>query len=100
MITLSIRYSPEEFLANKPPDQGIPTTCSVLAYEVGDAIKCSMNIHWGGVRGYQGEAKMGIADTVTMCRLLCAQLGLDFQEVLRDGEDRYMSRESIKETGR
>ena len=90
--------SSEELLAHKPADQGIPTTCAVLGYEVGDAVKCAMNIHWGGVRGYHGEASKGIGDAITQLRLLSAQLGIDFWRCLLDGEATYLEGESIKET--
>ena len=53
-VMLHAQYSGKELLANKPKDQNIPTTCAVLSYEVGDFIKCSLNQHWGGVRGYHG----------------------------------------------
>lgn len=91
------KYCEEELLTHKPIDQGIPTTCSILSYEVGDAIKCALNIHWGGVRGYQGEARKGIGDSITMLRLLCTQLELDFWDCLREGEEVYIEGESIRE---
>jgi len=95
---LHARYSAEDLLANKPLDQGIPMTCAVLSYEVGDYIKCAMNQHWGGVRGYHGEAAVALADVITMCRLLAAILKIDFWSALRVGEERYMEGTSIKET--
>ena len=95
---LHSRYSADDLLANKPDDQGIPTTCAILSYEAGDFIKCAMNQHWGRKRGYQGEAKIALSDVITMSRLLAALLGIDFWDALRSGEERYMSRESIKET--
>ena len=96
--TATYTYSGQQLLESKPGDQGIPTTCAILSYEVGDANKCAMNVHWGNVRGYHGEASKGIGDAITMLRLLSAQLGLDFWDILRDGEQTYMEAMSIKET--
>lgn len=90
--------TPQELLNNQPPDQHIPTSCAVLSYEVGDLIKTALNIHWGSVRGYQGEALLALGDAITMLRLLAAHLNIDFSMALQMGEDRYMSRESIDET--
>lgn len=74
----------------KPADQGVPTTCSILAYEAGDLIKCALNVHWGNVRGYQGELDAAVGDAITMVRLLCAQLNLNFDSCMLEGEARYM----------
>jgi hypothetical protein len=79
--------APEQLLALKPPDQDVPVTCAILTYEVGDTVKCALNIHWGGIRGYQGEVTGAIGDTLTMLRLLCAQLHIPFDTVMASGED-------------
>src|SRR3990167_4950246 len=95
---LHARFSQEELLANKPPDQWIPTTCAVLTYEIGDLVKCALNKHWGNsVRAYQGEASAALADVITISRLLAALLKLDYWHALREGEERYMEAMSIKE---
>ncbi|KKN68699.1 hypothetical protein LCGC14_0448900 [marine sediment metagenome] len=97
-VMLHAQYSGKELLANKPQDQNIPLTSAILSYEVGDFIRCSLNQHWGGVRGYHGETKIALADTITMCRLLAAILNIDVWDALRVGEERYMEAMSIKET--
>ena len=97
---LHAQYSQADLLRVKPPDQFVPTTAAILTYEVGDFVKCAMNVHWGGVRDYHGEAKVALADVITMCRLLSALLGIDFWDALRKGEDRYMDAASIRETRR
>lgn len=98
MFEVLVRYTEQELLDNQPEDQGIPTNCAILTYEIGDAIKCAMNIHWGSVRGYQGEAGKGIGDAITMLRLLSIRLGLNFWDLLLEGETAYMEAMSIKET--
>lgn len=93
-------YSAQDLLDGLPSDQGIPMTSAILAYEIGDLIKCAMNQHWGGVRGYQGEATLALADVITMSRLLAALLKIDYWDCLRMGEERYIEATSIRETRR
>ena len=100
MVTfIETKYSDGEILDNKPLDQDIPVTFAILSYEIGDTNKCALNIHWGNVRGYQGEVSKGIGDSITMLRLLCGQLGLDFGVCLREGEEAYIEGASIRERG-
>lgn len=96
-VFLHALYSAQDLLDGKPSDQGIPTTSAILTYEIGDLVKCAMNQHWGGVRGYHGEAKLALADVITMSRLLAALLKIDYWDCLRMGEDRYIDATSIRE---
>lgn len=92
-----MRYDAETLLSKRPTasyvcDPHTTLNAAILAYEVGDLIKCAVNAAMGGARGYQGEAKIAMADTITQLRLLAARLGLDFYDCARLGEDRYVER--------
>ncbi len=91
---MGTRWTAEELVQARPDSDSpaILLQCAILPYEMGDLIKCAMNTYWGGIRGYQGEAGLALADVVTQLRVLSHHLGLDFWGALRDGEDRYMER--------
>jgi hypothetical protein len=92
---MTARWTAEELNAARPNTRGenpILLQCGILPYELGDLIKCAMNTYWGGIRGYQGEAGLALADVITQLRLLACHLDLDFWGALREGEERYMER--------
>lgn len=98
---MGAHWTAEELHKARPKSDSpaILLQCSILPYELGDFIKCAMNTYWGGIRGYQGEAGLALADVITQLRLLSYHLGLDFWEAFRDGEERYMERMNALKRG-
>jgi len=98
---LHAQWSAEELAQARPSETDPPLLLqsAILAYELGDLVKCAMNTHWGGIRGYQGEAHISLADVITQARLMAHHLGLDFWTALREGEERYMERMTALKRG-
>jgi len=64
-------------------------TALILAYEIGDILKCMVYADRHGQTGYVGEIEIALADAHTMLGLLTEQLGEKVEVVRTIGLERY-----------
>ena len=95
---LNMRWSAAELLAARPKsDDSISPpwirNTTIAQYELGDMVKSLMYAHvYGSPVGYVGDARMALADLLTMLRCVAQQFGWSFWETMRDGEEKYIER--------
>ena len=65
-------------------------TAHVMTYELGDLVKGLVYSLYS--KGHAEEARIALADLVTMSRLLAEQKDWDWEELLADGEERFQYR--------
>ena len=68
---------------------------TIILYELGDFTKCvvyaeSRYMHLKDA--YMAEARIALADMITQTRLLTEAIGADWDELWRDGEERFRER--------
>ena len=74
--------------------QGPETPIMILGYEIGGINKAFMyadnhDLGPNGDKAWRGMAKTDIADSLTMLRLLCETLEIDFWDMLEMGQLKY-----------
>lgn len=73
------------------PDETIYETMIVVGYEVGDMFKSVFYLKKRGLREASiAEAKKAIGDLIVQLKIVCARLGLDFEEVEEQGFWQFM----------
>lgn len=87
-----------------PSDQDVLQSANIATYELGYLIKGLLyakrhqQAHQElDVKAYNAEARLGLTDLINVCRIIAEQLNLDFDELVADGEERFLERmEQVK----
>ena len=74
--------------------QTLEYTVNVMAYELGAIARGVVyaDAQPEAAKAHLAEARLGLVDLLTMCRLLAEQMGLDYETLVTDGEERFIER--------
>jgi len=88
--------------AEIPFPQYISTTLVIVMYNLGELCKAYIyadNNDLTEDKGYKANAKTGIADILTMLRLICEKADIDFWEMIVLGHRKYIEKMNGLEKG-
>lgn len=82
-----------------PESQDPLRTANIMAYELGyithDLLYADLKSTWNDEKGVKirlANARINLADLITMCRLLAEQMDWSWLSLIKDGEERFSDR--------
>ena len=87
-------------LLNKEPqmENRCIMRAAIMGYELGPIQQFAvyngrLKMSEGRLRGYEENAKLGMADLITQCRMMCLENGWNFDEIQKMGLDHLKERQ-------
>ena len=83
----------KEQLPDNAINKGNPlSTVNIALYELGDVAKCLIYSQYRDKSVYEREARIALADLITVCSLLAEQMDWDWGKIVTDGQERFLER--------